>query len=114
VCATAPSITSPTLKLSGWSQWQSAGVPAVELVMSGYIHTDFSVPSAKLIPLGPDIRSWFDAWLGGQPSELDWYDSCTDSQPSVGPLAADYDSAAYLPSLGLATTTLAQSLATTC
>jgi hypothetical protein len=113
-CASEPAATSPTLKLSGWSQWQANGVPAVELVMSGYIHTDFSLPSAKLVPLGPDITSWFDAWLGGQPSELAWYDSCTDGQPSVGPLATDFDSAAYLPTLGLATTTLGQSLAMSC
>jgi hypothetical protein len=107
VCATAPTMSSPTLKQSGWSDWRAAGLPAVELVMAGYDHTDFSTPGPKLDALAPDIDAWFDAWLGDDPGALGLFASCTSSGiPAAGDLASDFDSAAYLPATGLDTTDL--------
>jgi hypothetical protein len=106
-CTTAPTVSSPTLKQSGWSAWRSAGLPAVELVMAGYDHTDFSTPGPKLDPLGPDIGAWLDAWMDDDQGALTLFARCASSGgPAVGDLATDFDSAAYLPTLALDTTDL--------
>ena len=115
-CDVEPTNTSADLKLSGFSRWRDAGVPAVELPLAGYGHFDYDIGGTKLNPVGALTRAWLDAWLGNKPAALASFSLCqTDGGlPTAGILSATFHAAAYLPSQGIDTTNWGQELARRC
>ncbi|MDQ2729801.1 MAG: hypothetical protein M3Y91_18535, partial [Actinomycetota bacterium] len=115
-CDVEPTDTSPDLKLSGFSRWRDAGVPAVELPLAGYRHFDYESSGTKLYPVGELTLAWLDAWLGNQPDALHRFSQCqTDGGlPMAGTLSATFHAGAYLPSQGIDTTNWGQDLAGRC
>ncbi|MDQ6839066.1 MAG: hypothetical protein M3137_12240 [Actinomycetota bacterium] len=114
-CDVQPTNTSPSLKLSGFSRWRDAGVPAVELPLAGYSHFDYDTSGPKLSLVGALIRAWLDAWLAGRPGALGAFSVChTDGLTTPGILSATFDSGAYLPSRHIDSATWGQDLARRC
>ncbi|MGH9121345.1 MAG: alpha/beta hydrolase family protein, partial [Acidimicrobiales bacterium] len=108
-CDVAPSNLAANLKLAAWSEWASAGVPAVELPLAGFNHFSFGSPTQLV---GDLTVGWFEAWLENSSAALSLYTSCSVSGlPLAGVLSALFDSGAFLPSLQLSTGNYAQAVA---
>jgi len=114
-CDVEPKNTSAGLKLSGFSRWRAENVPAVELPLAAYSHFDYDTHGAKLIQVGALTRAWFAAWLSAQPHALELFETCqTGSLPTPGTYSKTFVSAAYLPPLGIDSTSWGQDLAARC
>lgn len=115
-CDVAPLDTSRQLKLSGFDRWRAAGIPAVELPLAGYGHFDYDKDTPKLVPVAALTLGWHDAWLEGHMGDLaSAFASCEMAgRPTAGTLSSTYDSAAYLPGLGIDSTNWAFELARRC
>ena len=115
VCPSRPSDSSSSLKQSGWSRWRAAGVASVELPLAGYDHLVFSYPSSRMVPVARLAQAWFDAWLGRRPEALTVFTACLPTNPAgPGTFSATFQAGAFLPSLGIDSSTWGLDLATRC
>lgn len=114
-CDVEPTDTRPDIKLSGFSRWYHAAVPAVELPLAGYGHFDYAAIGHRLIPVGTFTLAWFNGWLDGQSGALGAFTAChLDGLATPATLSSTFHSAVYLPSLGIGSTTWARDLANRC
>jgi hypothetical protein len=107
--------TSPGIKLSGFDRWRHDDLPSVELPLAGYDHFDYDDTGPRLLPLAQLSAAWFDRWLLGQREALSPFVSCQlDGINFPSLLSSSFRSAAFLPELGIDSTTWARTLAARC
>lgn len=106
-CASDPPKTD---KQYGYKAWHSAKLPAMELVMRGFAHTDFGggATDAKLKRAGYYMLAWFNRWLlhdqsqcakllSAHPLGISIGQMLSARQMLVGHPSKAFHSAAYLP-----------------
>ena len=72
-CNARPDYAPADLKQAGFLHWRGRGIPAVQLVMAGYNHLDFSVGAneQQRRDLSYFIEAWYDRWLLGDQTALE-------------------------------------------
>ncbi|MFN8151373.1 MAG: hypothetical protein U0R24_09650 [Solirubrobacterales bacterium] len=99
-CEDNPTYTPDDLKLAGFSLWRSAGVPAMQLVLRGFDHADFSRggTEAQHQLLAHYWLLWNRLWLDGDTSaRAQLLAREVDGTPASELLSEHFRSAAYLP-----------------
>lgn len=124
-CTELPTVTTPTIKESGWNWWIQHGFPTVEFVMAGYVHTSFSSAgattetsaevSAHDQTMAAIVLPWLDAYLNGNSSSLTQILSCTiNGQPANSVLSTQFQSGVNLPQSSVNTADYQTYLQTSC
>jgi hypothetical protein len=95
VCDANPDLDYPELKLTGFEHWRAAGVPTVELVFDGMVHSDLeSVGHRPLEVVDANhqrvfwvVMAWLDRYVAGDPDALDRFEATqwngTDRVPQL-------------------------------
>lgn len=99
-CDAKPEYAPADLKQAGFLHWRAGGIPAMELVMAGYDHSDFAVggSEAQLRTLAYFTEAWLARWLDGKAAAEDRL-LATEvlGQPTAALLSTRFLSGAYLP-----------------
>lgn len=96
-CDALPDITPADLKLPGFLWWREHRIPAMQLVMRGFAHSDFGATEANQKLVAHFMIPWFRLYLDGDASQVDNLLSKTiDGRPTVDVLSEHYLSGAYL------------------
>jgi hypothetical protein len=101
-CDARPDFAPPDLKLAGYEHWREAGIPAMELVMAGFVHADFAAPGSedKHRDVAYFAEAWLDRWLLGDVAADDRLLADTvGGRPTASLLSTNFLSGAYLPNL---------------
>lgn len=92
--------TDPYGKQPAFNRWREAGVPSMELVLSGFGHTDYMARGSEeqRLDVSHYMRAWLDLWLGSDPTAEDRLLATTiNGKPVASVLSDRLRSAAFLP-----------------
>ena len=99
-CEANPTYAPDDLKLTGFSWWRAAGIPAMQLVLRGFDHIDFSRggTDAQHQLLAHYWLLWSRLWVDGDASaRAELLAPEVDETPTRDLLSERFRSAAYLP-----------------
>jgi hypothetical protein len=101
-CLDTPSNTDPDLKLEGYDWWREYKQPAMELVLRGFHHTDFSDggTNAQLKIVAHYMFAWIERYqLGVAAAQATLLDKhpFSPTQPIDDLLSTEFHSAVFMP-----------------